>query len=136
MFPLSTILEGMATGFPDTCNTPTPAGPVPVPYPNIAEFAMADPETAAEKVFAMNMPVMMKGSKVLITQGDEAGTAGGIVSGVFAGEGAFEIGSFTVSVEGKPAAYLTCMMGLNGSNANCPIGVHVEPSQELVTVGP
>jgi len=26
---------GMSIVFPDVCNTPTPGGPVPVPYPNI-----------------------------------------------------------------------------------------------------
>ena len=28
--------SGMVTGFPDVCKTPSPAGPIPIPYPNIA----------------------------------------------------------------------------------------------------
>ena len=28
---------GKSLVFPDVCKTPTPAGPVPIPYPNLAE---------------------------------------------------------------------------------------------------
>ncbi len=136
MFPAATALMGLAEGFPDTCNTPTPAGPVPIPYPNIAEFAMANPETCADTVLLSNMPAMVKTSEVMLTEGDDAGTLGGIISGEFSGPGSFTLGSFTTTFGGRPAAYLTCMMGLNGVNANCPLGVHVEPSQEFVTINP
>ena len=36
MFPASTNGGGQCFAFPDTCKTPTPGGPVPIPYPNIA----------------------------------------------------------------------------------------------------
>ena len=26
--------EGVETAFPDVCETPSPAGPIPIPYPN------------------------------------------------------------------------------------------------------
>ena len=32
----NTQLMGLDTGFPDVCLTPTPAGPVPIPNPDIA----------------------------------------------------------------------------------------------------
>jgi len=31
--------DGVSTAFPDVCKTPTPGGPVPIPYPNIANEA-------------------------------------------------------------------------------------------------
>jgi hypothetical protein len=34
MFPASTKRSGVTFSFPDVCKTPTPGGPVPVPYPN------------------------------------------------------------------------------------------------------
>ena len=27
--------NGVTIAFPDVCKTPTPAGPIPIPYPNI-----------------------------------------------------------------------------------------------------
>ena len=30
---------GMSTVFPDVCKTPTPGGPVPIPYPNMGKSA-------------------------------------------------------------------------------------------------
>ena len=37
MFPATTNAGGMCMGFPDVCKTPIPpAGPVPIPYPNMA----------------------------------------------------------------------------------------------------
>ena len=36
-------MMGMDMGFPDVCLTPTPAGPVPIPYPNIGMGPTAIP---------------------------------------------------------------------------------------------
>ena len=44
-----------ATG-PDVCKTPTPGGPQPLPYPNIAQLAMSNPATCAKKGFLVNTP--------------------------------------------------------------------------------
>ena len=41
LFSATTVAGGMCNGMPDTCNTPTPAGPVPVPYPNVAQCNQA-----------------------------------------------------------------------------------------------
>ena len=35
MFPVVTTGGGVCIAFPDVCKTPSPGGPVPVPYPNI-----------------------------------------------------------------------------------------------------
>ena len=29
--------NGVTIAFPDVCKTPSPAGPIPIPYPNIAK---------------------------------------------------------------------------------------------------
>ena len=29
--------NGVSIAFPDVCKTPSPAGPIPIPYPNIAK---------------------------------------------------------------------------------------------------
>jgi carboxyl-terminal processing protease len=54
MLPASNRGPGMSLGFPDVCLTPSPAGPVPVPYPNIAMNAQAAPFSASVKVNMMN----------------------------------------------------------------------------------
>lgn len=137
MLPLTNITAGTTMGFPNTCNTPTPAGPTPIPYPSVGQTSQANRSTCSQKVTVMNAPVCMKETEITMTNGDQAGTAGGgIVSGTFMGPAKFKLGSFTVSIEGKGAAYQNALVGSNGSNANCPIAVQVDPSQTVVTVAP
>ena len=67
--------NGIATAFPDVCKTPTPGGPVPIPYPNIA---MSKDTAQGSKTVSMDgNPIMLKGSNFSTSTGDEAGTAGG-----------------------------------------------------------
>lgn len=66
---------------PDTCLTPAPpAPPVPVPYPNIAQLAATN--GASTKVLVENKETVVVGSKVPNSSGDEAGSNGGVVSGM------------------------------------------------------
>lgn len=90
---------GMSTVFPDVCKTPTPSGPVPVPYPNVgqASDAVAGPATVTVDG---QMP-MVKTAKYARTSGDEAGTAGGVMSGVNMNECEFMLYSFDVKFEGN-----------------------------------
>jgi hypothetical protein len=66
-------------GFPDVCNTPTPAGTTPIPYLNIGQSQNADSGTCAEKVYFCDMQAFIMKTKVTQTMGNEAGTNGGIV---------------------------------------------------------
>lgn len=91
--------NGMNIAFPDVCKTPTPGGPVPIPYPNIGKASDASGGPPTVKVDG-SMP-MVKGAKYLMTTGDEAGSAGGVVSGVMKGEAEFMMYSFDVKYEGK-----------------------------------
>jgi uncharacterized Zn-binding protein involved in type VI secretion len=133
----STWGEGVAFAMPDVCKTPSPAGPIPIPYPNTAELAMADPGTCAETVFFVAMPAATIETIVMMTDGDDAGVAGGVVSSMFIGPAQFKLGSSVVIVEGAPVAFMGSMTAHNGvANANMPAGAQIAPSQEIVTVMP
>jgi hypothetical protein len=49
MLPASTKIGGAVAAFPDVCKTPVPAGPVPIPYPNIAAPPTARAQQVAQK---------------------------------------------------------------------------------------
>jgi uncharacterized Zn-binding protein involved in type VI secretion len=133
----STFGTGMCEAMPDVCQTPTPVGPVPIPYPNVAELAMADPGTCATTVFIVNMPAATTLTIMTLSEGDEAGTAGGVVSGVFGGPCSFKLGSEVVMIEGSPAAFMGSTTAHNGvASANMPMGAQLVPSQAVVDVAP
>src|SRR5436853_7037595 len=133
MFPASNIAGGQCMGMPDVCLTPAPpAPPVPVPYPNIAMLTQTNPGTASTKVLINNSPAFHKGSVILMTSGDEAGVAGGVMSGMIKGQAAPKLASNKVKAEGQGVVYVTCMYGQNGASANVPAGVQVAPSQTKV----
>ena len=96
---------GMSLAFPDVCKTPTPGGPVPIPYPNIGKSA--DAAQGPTKVKTDGQMPMVKGAKYVMSTGDEPGTAGGVLSGVFKQECEFLLYSFDVKFEGKNV----CRMG-------------------------
>lgn len=118
---------------PDVCKTPSPAGPVPMPYPNIADTRMADPGGLVKEVLIAGMPAMNQMSKVSLSNGDQAGVAGGVVSAKIMGEMAFVNGSNQVMVGGKPAVRVTCQTTHNGSPPNT-MGMVSAPSQTQVMV--
>ncbi len=96
---------GVSVVFPDVCKTPTPSGPVPIPYPNIGKSS--DTSGGPIKVKTDGQMPMVKGAKYRLTTGDEAGTAGGVVSSSSKGEAEFMMYSFDVKFEGKNV----CRMG-------------------------
>ena len=130
--------SGMCMAMPDVCKTPTPpVGPVPIPYPNIAQLAMANPGTCAMKVLIVNKPAATMQTIIMLSSGDEPGVAGGVVSSLFIGPAQFKLGSTVVMIEGSPAAYMGGMVGQNGvANANNPAGSQIVPSQFVVDVAP
>src|SRR5262245_44995863 len=91
--------SGISTAFPDVCKTPSPGGPVPIPYPNIAKSA--DTSQGSQEVTMDGNPIMLKGSVFATSVGDEPGTAGGVVSNVNKGKAEFLNYSFDVKVEAK-----------------------------------
>src|SRR5512141_3081788 len=90
---------GMSMVFPDVCKTPTPGGPVPIPYPNIGRSA--DTSGGPTTVTCDGSMPMVKGAVYSTTSGDEAGTLRGVISGTFKGVAEFMLYSFDVKFEGK-----------------------------------
>lgn len=132
--PAATKAGGMYFAMPDVCLTPAPpAPPVPVPYPNIAQVASTN--GAVDKVLVENKETVVEGSKVPNSSGDEAGTNGGVTSGVNMGAVEPKMFSSKVFFKGKKAVTLTATTAHNGSNANMPAGAHIVPSQAKVLVG-
>jgi hypothetical protein len=135
MMPASTKAGGVYFGMPDVCKTPAPpAPPIPIPYPNTAQVAGSN--GACTKVLVENKETVVEGSKVPNSMGDEAGTAGGVVSGTNMGPVEPKLFSSKVYCGGKKVVFLTSMAAHNGSNANFPAGAQIAPSQAKVFVGP
>jgi hypothetical protein len=126
MFANSQMM-GTDMGFPDVCLTPTPAGPVPIPYPNIAMGPMAVPNVP--NILILGMPVHNLATTIPMTNGDNAGVNMGVASGTVMGPSRHLTGAFTVLYLGMPATRLTSMSLQNSTN--CP-GARVVPSQTLV----
>lgn len=92
--------NGVTIAFPDVCKTPTPAGPIPIPYPNIAQST--DTAKGTKKVKCDGNPVCVKDSNFRMSTGDEGGNAGGgVASNKFKGKAEFVNFSFDVKFEGK-----------------------------------
>lgn len=109
--------SGMTQWFPDACKTPSPAGPVPIPYPNIAMSTDTADGTTTVKVDGN--PVMMKGSNFSKSNGDEAGSAMGVVSNKNMGKAVPVMASMDVKIDGDGAYRLTDpMTHNNGASAN------------------
>jgi hypothetical protein len=90
---------GMSPVFPDVCKTPAAPSPVPIPYPNIGQSS--DTSEGPTTVTTDGKMPMVKGAKYAKSSGDEAGTVGGVISGVNRSECEFMLYSFDVLFEGK-----------------------------------
>jgi hypothetical protein len=106
---------GITTAFPDVCKTPSPAGPIPIPYPNIAKAS--DTAKGASSVKCDGNPVCVENSNFSMSTGDEAGSAGGgVVSNKIKGKAEFVNFSFDVKAEGKGVARQLDLMLHNDKN--------------------
>jgi len=91
---------------PDVCKTPSPSGPVPMPYPNISQSVTLRNGAKTVKVDCGMMPAV-KGSEYSMSNGDNPGVAGGVKSSTFMKESTWIIYSFDVKMDGKNACRLT-----------------------------
>ncbi|WP_437323031.1 DUF4150 domain-containing protein [Sorangium sp. So ce381] len=106
---------GVTPSFPDVCKTPSPGGPIPIPYPNIA--VASDTAKGTKKVKCDGNPVCVADSNFSTSTGDEAGTAGGgVASNKTKGKAEFVNYSFDVKFEGKGVARALDMMLHNDKN--------------------
>jgi hypothetical protein len=138
MFAL-TLQGGLARSIsPDVCEVPAPqVGPVPTPLVNQFQLSMADPATACQKIFMAGAPAAHFQTKVPMSDGDEAGTGGGVASRRFVGPGWLSPASASrkLLLENKPAVAMGAQTLHNGDAAFnttglCPLG-----AQAKVVVG-
>lgn len=107
--------NGVTIAFPDVCKTPTPGGPVPMPYSNVAQSA--DTAQGTKKVKADGQPFCVKDSNFKMSTGDEAGSAGGgVASSKIKGKAEFVMYSFDVKAEGKNVCRALDIMLHNDKN--------------------
>jgi hypothetical protein len=91
---------------PDVCKTPSPGGPIPIPYPNISQSTTLDKGTTTVKADG-GMMIAIKGSEFSLSNGDNAGVAGGVKSSTFMKESTWILYSFDVKMDGSNACRLT-----------------------------
>ncbi|NVJ24470.1 MULTISPECIES: DUF4150 domain-containing protein [Myxococcus] len=102
---------------PDVCKTPSPGGPVPVPYVNVARNS--DLAEGSTSVTIDGNPVALKTSKLGTSSGDEAGTAGGgLVSAKTKGKMTWGTYSLDVKFEGKGVVRFMDVTQHNGNTFN------------------
>jgi hypothetical protein len=106
--------NGVTIAFPDVCKTPSPAGPVPIPYPNIAKSS--DTAQGTGTVKCDGNAVCISTSNFMISTGDEAGVALGVISNRIKGKAEFVSFSFDVRFEGKGVARALDLMLHNDKN--------------------
>lgn len=112
---------------PDVCKTPSPGGPVPIPYPVIVSFSQdLKKGTKSVKVDGGN-PAAIKGSEFSRCTGDEPGTAKGVKSSTQMKEATWLSYSFDVKMEGKNACRLGDKMLMNHGNTVCMAGILQPP---------
>jgi len=132
---VSTKEGGQFMGMPDVCNVPGPVGPIPTPFPNMGMCNQARGDTVSMVVKICMKEALTKKTEIPQSSGDEAGSAGGIISGMIKGPVKFTSFSSKVKFEGQYAVYLGCQTAHNGNNANCPVGSQLDPSQTKVMIG-
>lgn len=112
---------GSSIAAPDVCKTPTPGGPVPVPYVNAA--LSRDTAKGSRQVRVDGHSIMLKSSHFSTSSGDEPGTLGGLVSGKTRGKAYPRSYSFDVKVEGQPVFRFTDMMVQNSGSPGNAAGI-------------
>lgn len=133
MFAVTNAKGMFSANIPDVCKTPAPPGPpVPVPYPNLAQCTTLLPSTVSKKVTINGGMAATQSSETTISNGDEAGAAGGVASNSIVGKAAFISGSTKVRIEGKSAVFLGNPTTHNKQNTT---GLVAVPSQTKVMIG-
>ena len=119
---------GLLATFPDVCLTPSPGGPVPVPYPNVARSA--DLAQGTRTVTVDGSPLAVEDSVFSRSTGDEPGTQKGVLSHAQGGEARFLNWSFDVKAEGKGVCRLFDPMASNaGSPPNTSRSAVAQPNR-------
>jgi hypothetical protein len=115
-----------AATIPDVCKTPSPGGPVPVPYPNVSQSNTLASGTTTVTADG-GMMIAIKGSEFSLSNGDNAGVAGGVKSSTFMKESTWILYSFDVKMDGQNACRLTDKKFQNHENAADLAGTIQDP---------
>ena len=130
--PVTQKSGGKVITGPDFCKTPTPGGPVPIPYPNIAKSA--DLAKGSKRVKINGAPVCLNDSNFSTSTGDEAGSAGGgVASGKTKGRAHPVNYSFDVKINGKPVVRNLDLF--TGNDRNTPPAPIVQSQPAPVAAG-
>jgi hypothetical protein len=102
---------------PDVCKTPSPGGPVPIPYVNVAKDG--DLAKGSKSVSIEGNPIALKDSNLSTSSGDEPGTAGGgLVSSKTKGKMTWGSCSLDVKIEGQGVIRFMDVTQHNGNTFN------------------
>lgn len=140
MYPASTKPGGanMTMGPLDVCKTPSPAGPVPVPYANLVDGLAAtnDPAAKATQKVIMDKSAA-KGFKAgsataaaIKSNGDEAAAMKGVVSARNMSPSNYKMATPNVMSEGKSIPFNLTPTAHGRSSA--PAGTQIAPSPSKV----
>jgi hypothetical protein len=110
---VASVHSGVTTGPTDACKTPTPGGPVPMPYPNVAVSSTPGPGYTT-KTMAISTPMWTKKGKIGLSNGDNPGVALGVVSSRVMGMGDVIMSSNDVKCEGGGVVRTLDKNGANG----------------------
>ena len=120
----NTNLGVMNLGFPDVCLTPVGPVVVPIPYPNIA-LSVTHVPSVFNVIIGGGLAENLLTAGTL-SNGDNAGVAMGVASGLVMGPDRPMLGSFKTLIGGAFATRLTSLNIQNSTNAP---GVSLTPSQ-------
>lgn len=112
---------------PDVCKTPTPGGPVPIPYPIFSTNTLLAKGTTTVLADGGNM-IAHKKSIFTKCTGDEPGTIGGVKSGTFIQKSEWITYSPNVYVQGKNICRLTDKLFMNNKNTVAASGQIERPT--------
>lgn len=128
MFANNSLCAMNMSTVPDVCKTPIVV-PVPIPYPNIVNSLLHIP-SVFNLMFGIGLAenLMTMGT---ISNGNQPGVLGGIISSLFLGPDHYILGSFKVLADGIFATRLTSLAGMNGMPFNT-VGMSILPAQTRV----
>ncbi|HZX00759.1 MAG TPA: DUF4150 domain-containing protein [Bacilli bacterium] len=109
---VATAHVSVSLGPTDICKTPTPGGPVPMPYPNVAVSSTMGPGYTT-KTLVLGTPMWTKKGKSALSNGDQPGVLLGVLSNKIMGMCEIVMASSDVDAEGGAVART-----LDSSNSN------------------
>lgn len=128
---VNTNLGVLDFAFPDVCLVPVLGVPTPLPFPNIA-LSFADIPAQFEVIIGGGLAENLA-TVGTMSNGDQPGVEGGVVSHLFMGPFRSLLGSIKLFVGCIPCTHTFGIVGQNGLLPNA-IGVSLTPAQVTVLV--